>query len=82
MAKRLVEMNARKREERLIEDKQQLEKLINIKKCYDRGEMKDYQKQMRQNLISNREELEVWRNFPNAFEYLWKFFDYNHSISP
>lgn len=52
-------MNARKREERLIEDKQQLEKLINIKKCYDRGEMKDYQKQMRQNLISNREELEV-----------------------
>lgn len=59
MAKRLVEMNARKREERLIEDKQQLEKLINIKKCYDRGEMKDYQKQMRQNLISNREELEV-----------------------
>lgn len=59
MAKRLVEMNARKREERLTEDKQQLEKLINIKKCYDRGEMKDYQKQMRQNLISNREELEV-----------------------
>lgn len=59
MAKRLVEMNARKREERLSEDKQQLTKLLNIKKCYDRGEMKDYQKQMRQNLLSNREELEV-----------------------
>lgn len=59
MAKRLVEMNARKREERLAEDKKQLEKLNNIKKCYDHGEMKEYQKQMRQNLISNREELEV-----------------------
>lgn len=59
MAKRLVEMNARKREERLSEDRQQLTKLMNIKKCYDRGEMKDYQKQMRQNLLNNREELEV-----------------------
>lgn len=59
LAKRLVEINARKREERLAEDRQQLEKLINIKKCYDRGETKEYQKQMRQNLISNREELEV-----------------------
>lgn len=52
-------MNARKREERLSEDRQQLEKLINIKKCYERGEMKEYQKGMRQNLLSNREELEV-----------------------
>lgn len=59
MAKRLVEMNARKREERLTEDRQQLEKLINIRKCYERGEMKDFQKQLRQNLLSNREELEV-----------------------
>lgn len=59
LAKRLVEINARKRKERLAEDRRQLEKLINIKKCYDRGETKEYQKQMRQNLISNREELEV-----------------------
>ncbi|XP_031622283.1 actin-related protein 5 [Contarinia nasturtii] len=58
MAKRLVEMNARKREERLNEDRQQLEKLINIKRCYERGEMKEYQKGLRQNLLSNREELE------------------------
>lgn len=62
MAKRLVEMNARKREERLAEDRQHLEKLINIRKCYERGEMKDFQKQMRQNLLSNREELDVITN--------------------
>lgn len=59
LAKRLVEINARKREERLAADRKQLEKLINIKKCHDRGETKEYQKQMRQNLISNRDELEV-----------------------
>lgn len=59
LAKRLVEINARKREERLTEDRQKLEKLINIKKCHDRGETKEYQKQMRQNMISNRDELEV-----------------------
>lgn len=59
LAKRLVEINARKREERLAEDRQQLDKLINIKKCHERGETKEYQKRMRQNLISNRDELEV-----------------------
>lgn len=59
LAKRLVEINARKREERLAEDRLQLQKLENIKKCHERGETKEYQKQMRQNLISNREELEV-----------------------
>lgn len=59
LAKRLVEINARKREERLAEDRKQLEKLMNIKKCIERGETKEYQKQMRQNLINNREELEV-----------------------
>lgn len=52
-------MNARKREERLTEDRQQLEKLMNIKKCHERGETKEYQKQLRQNLLSNRDELEV-----------------------
>lgn len=62
MAKRLVEMNARKREERLIEDKKQLDKLTNIKKCYEHGEMKEYQKQMRQNLINNRDDLEVYKS--------------------
>lgn len=59
MAKRLVEMNARKREERMAEDRQQLEKLINIKKSYERGDMKEFQKLMRQNVLSNRDELEV-----------------------
>lgn len=54
-----MEVNARKREERLAEDKMQLEKLINIKKCYERGETKEYQKRMRQNLVSNKDELEV-----------------------
>lgn len=54
-----MEINARKREERLADDRKQLEKLSNIKRCYERGEMKDYQKQMRQSLISNKEELEV-----------------------
>lgn len=55
----MVEINARKRDERLAEDRQKLEKLINIKKCLDRGETKEFQKRMRQNLINNREELEV-----------------------
>lgn len=59
LAKRLVEINARKRDERLADDRKQLDKLMNIKKCYENGEMKDYQKQMRQNLLSNKEELEV-----------------------
>lgn len=54
-----MEINARKRDERLAEDRKQLEKLLNIKKCYESGETKEYQKRMRQNLISNREELEV-----------------------
>lgn len=62
MAKRLVEINARKREERLVEDRHQLEKLMNIRKCYECGETKEYQKQMRQNLMSNRDELEVISN--------------------
>lgn len=59
LAKLLVEINARKRDERLADDRKQLDKLMNIKKCYENGEMKDYQKQMRQNLLSNKEELEV-----------------------
>lgn len=59
LAKRLVEINARKRDERLADDRKQLDKLRNIKKCYEKGEMKDYQKRMRQNLLNNKEELEV-----------------------
>lgn len=59
LAKRLVEINARKRDERLADDRKQLDKLMNIKKCYEKGEMKDYQKRMRQNLLNNKEELEV-----------------------
>lgn len=63
MAKRLVEINARKREERLAEDRLQLDKLINIKNCYERGEMKEYQKQLRLCLLSNRDELEVYTKY-------------------
>lgn len=59
LAKRLAEINARKREERLVEDKQQLKKLNYIKGCSERGENKEYQKQMKQMMISSKDELNV-----------------------
>lgn len=59
LAKRLVEMNARKREERLAEDRQQLDKLKAIKGFHERNEMKDFQKRLKQNGLSNKDDLEV-----------------------
>lgn len=52
-------MNARKREERLVGDQQQLEKLKNIKASYERNEMKDFQKRLKQNGLSNKDDLDV-----------------------
>lgn len=63
LAKRLVEMNARKREERLAEDRQQLEKLRAVKGLHERNEMKDFQRRLKQNGLANREDLEVSASF-------------------
>lgn len=59
LAKRLADINARKRDERLTDDKQQLQRLTHIKKCLDRGDTKEFQRQLRQNMISNKDELNV-----------------------
>lgn len=59
LAKRLAEINARKREERLSEDRQKLQKLNYIKSCSERGENKEFQKKMKQNMISGKDELNV-----------------------
>lgn len=52
-------MNARKREERLANDRQQLQKLKDIKQHFERGEIKDFHKQLKKKGLSNRDELEV-----------------------
>lgn len=52
-------MNARKREERLAEDRQQLDKLKAIRGFHERNEMKDFQKRLKQNGLSNKDDLEV-----------------------
>lgn len=59
LAKRLAEINARKREERLIDDQKQLMKLNYIKTCSERGENKEFQKLMKRNVINGKDELNV-----------------------
>lgn len=59
LAKRLADINARKRDERLADDKQQLQRLTHIKHCLDRGDTKEFQRQMRQNVIASKDELHV-----------------------
>lgn len=59
LAKRLAEINARKREEKLVEDENQLKKLLSIKQHSEKGENREFQRRLRQNLISSKDELEV-----------------------
>lgn len=59
-------MNARKREERLANDRQQLQKLKDIKELYERGEMKDFNRQLKKKGLSSKDELEVRFVFPTV----------------
>lgn len=52
-------MNARKREERLANDRLQLQKLKDIREFCVRGEMKDFHKQLKKKGLSNKDELDV-----------------------
>lgn len=59
MARRLVEMNARKREEKLAEDEELLQKLLVAQDFYKDQEMEEYQLYLNEFNLSNYEELEV-----------------------
>lgn len=59
MGRRLADINARKREERLQDDENKLDNLIEIREFYSNGRMDEFKRQLRQHTISNREELEV-----------------------
>lgn len=77
MAKRLADINARKRDERLAEDKKQLARLMHIKQFADRGDTKEFQRKMRQNMIANKVELNVSvaiRTYRCGFSFFLFFF--------
>ncbi|XP_063708449.1 actin-related protein 5 [Culicoides brevitarsis] len=58
LAKRLVEMNARKREEKLLEDEETLQKLILIRDMYFNKDEGDFEDALKQAEIASYEELE------------------------
>lgn len=62
LAKRLSEVNARRREEKLAEDESQLNQLLNIRELYDDDEEfnDDFEEALRANQIEDLEELEKW----------------------
>lgn len=58
LARRLVEMNARKREEKLLEDEETLQKMIRIRDMYYQKDERSFEDSLKQAEISNYEELE------------------------
>lgn len=61
LAKRLTEINARRREEKLAEDEEQLNQLLNIRELYDDEDddnNDDFEDALRDNQIDSLEELE------------------------
>lgn len=60
LAKRLTEMNARRREEKLAEDEAQLNQLLNIRELYDDDEEfnEEFDEAMHENSIESLEDLE------------------------
>lgn len=58
LAKRLMEMNARKREERLAEDEEKLNQLLSIQDLYDEGEDEEFAQSLEQNGLKSFEELQ------------------------
>ncbi|XP_055390427.1 actin-related protein 5 isoform X2 [Condylostylus longicornis] len=57
MSRRLVEIAARKREERLAEDEDHYQKMLNIKALYDDGHEREFEIELNNNDIANLEEL-------------------------
>ncbi|XP_065340130.1 actin-related protein 5 [Cloeon dipterum] len=57
LAKRLADMNARKREERLAEDEETLSRMLSIQEMWDDGDNNDLQQALEEFDLSNRQEL-------------------------
>lgn len=58
LAKRLADLNARKREEKLVEDEDQLQRLLAARELYEEGELNEFNFVLHENQIPNYEELE------------------------
>lgn len=71
LAKRLADINARKREEKLAEDEDQLQKLLVAKDLFDDGDYEEFKEVINEQSIPNYDELQVSHSeFPfNAHRY-------------
>ncbi|XP_055856097.1 actin-related protein 5 [Episyrphus balteatus] len=58
LSKRLTEIKAKKREEQLVEDEEQIIIMSNIRNLYVMGDLKRFEAALRENDIANLEELE------------------------
>lgn len=59
LSKRLTEIKAKKREEQLVEDEEQIIIMSNIKNLYIMGDLQRFEAALKENDIANLEELEV-----------------------
>lgn len=59
LAKRLADINARKREEKLVEDEEQLERLLSAREIYNDGDMDEFEEALNNLQIPTSDELEV-----------------------
>lgn len=59
LARRLTEINARKREERLADDEDQLQRMLAIRELLEEGEIDEFNATLKENDIANVEELDV-----------------------
>ncbi|XP_051153906.1 actin-related protein 5 [Leptopilina boulardi] len=57
LARRLMEINARKREERLAEDEEQLNQLLAVQDLLEEGEMEEFEEALKSYSLSNEAEL-------------------------
>ncbi|KAJ8681138.1 hypothetical protein QAD02_016925 [Eretmocerus hayati] len=57
LARRLMEINARKREERLADDEEQLNQLLSIQELYQEGETEEFEQALKSHSILNEIEL-------------------------
>ncbi|XP_057325666.1 actin-related protein 5 [Microplitis mediator] len=57
LARRLMEMNARKREERLAEDEEQLNQLLSVKDLVEEGELEEFEEAIKSFNITTEAEL-------------------------
>lgn len=59
LAKRLADINARKREEKLAEDEDQLQKLLIAKDLFDDGDYDEFKEAINEQSVPNYDELQV-----------------------